>query len=398
MDASAKDTPLQKRVKRHVSGRQREFFISTQPGLEELALGELKCILPEPGDAAVVPGGVVFRGRLRDCCLANLQLRTAGRILMRAAVFKATNFRQLERQTREVPWELYLYSQAAFGMRVAARGSRLYHRKAIAERMESCIRERLAKFGMERDASRGRPIDQILFVRAENDQFTLSVDSSGRNLHKRGIKRTRTPAPIRESTASAVLMLSGYTHTEPLIDPMCGSGTFSLEGAMMAKGIPAGWSRDFAFMDWPAFRPRQWEYLKRQAGTGITRVARPRIFASDTDERACRGLGKIIDEHGLSDIVTVTNADFFSLSPERLTDQVGLVVINPPYGRRMGARRDSAKLLEAICARLKERYLGWRLALIAPRKHLGPGVPLKLTARPLYHGGLHLTLFEGTIQ
>ncbi len=398
MPSPNKDTPLQKRIRRHIVGRQREFFIATRPGMEAMGMAELKSLLPQIETASVVSGGVTFSGRMVDCYRANLQLRTVGRVLMRIADFKATNFRQLARETTGIPWELYLHKQANPEIRVSARGSRLYHKKAIIQHMAPTIRERLLRFGMDPDEPPDSTMNQMIFVRVRDDRFGLSIDSSGPALYKRGMKTGRAIAPIRESIASAILRLSGYTGTGPLIDPMCGSGTFSLEGAMVAKQIPPGWFRDFAFMDWPAFRPRQWAFLKKEAGKAISRATRPRIFASDADEKACGRLRRVVDDHRLADIIHVSTQDFFELSPQELTDQVGWVVINPPYGRRIGNRRDSDKLFRDICSRLRQAYLGWKLALIGPRRDLEDAIPSSLTTHSLHHGGLRLLLFEGTIQ
>lgn len=124
---------------------------------------------------------------------------------------------------------------------------------------------------------------QQLFVRAVNDQLTVSIDSSGDMLYKRGLKIQGGKAPIRETTAASILALAGYHIGEPLIDPMCGTGTFSLEGAMIANHIPAGWYRNFAFMGWPCFKPSRWKHIRREAKGRITRLTKPVIFASDTE-------------------------------------------------------------------------------------------------------------------
>lgn len=397
MKTAEKNKALQRRIKQQVAGRLRDFFIATAPGMEQVCLTELNNLAIDIGDLAAIAGGVGFRGRLKHSYLANLHLRAANRILMRMTAFRASNFKQLELKLSDFPWELYLNAGIPLHVKVTTRKSRLYHKTAIKERVETCITKHLARRGSPENTASNHHEHQTIHVRAENDRFTISIDSSGEILHKRGIRKTRALAPIRENIGAAVLQLSGYTGTEPIIDPMCGSGTFSLEGAMMAKHIPAGWFRDFAFMGWPAFRPKQWAYLKREAGKTITQAAQPRIYASDKDEKACAMLEKCILKHDLSDIIRVSTRDFFDLVPEQLTNRTGLVVINPPYGRRMGNRQDSNALFSAICNHLIGRYRGWKLALIAPSRHLTKTIPFNLVAHPLVHGGLKLTLLEGTI-
>ena len=150
-------------------------------------------------------------------------------------------------------------------------------------------------------------------------------------------------------------------------------------------------------MGWPVCKPDQWEYIKREAGLSIIKADNPRIFASDVDENACNMLEKCAVHYGLSDIIKVSTADFFNLTPRELTGQTGLVVINPPYGRRIGTCMESDRLFSAVCDRLIQKYKGWKLALIAPTKRLAKTVPFKLTAHKLLHGGLKLTLLEGKI-
>ena len=388
---------LLRRIRRHVRGPERDFFAATSPGLESLCLEELGDLSLGTGEGRAVPGGVAFRGRIQDCYAANLHLRTANRILMRIDTFRASNFRQLEKRLSGFGWELYFASGPAPQVRVVAKRSRLYHGGAIADCVSRSINERSQRIDFVKVPGVASSSVQQIYVRVEDDRFTLSVDSSGEILHKRGLKKHAARAPIRETIAAAVLRLAGYSVTDPLIDPMCGSGTFSLEAAMAAKNVPAGWFRNFAFMGWPVFSQDQWEYMKREAGASMAKADQPRIFASDVDEEACGILGECTARHGLSDIVRVSSVDFFDLKPVELTDKSGLIVINPPYGRRVNTRKESSRLFAEICDRLARDYKGWKLALMVPTKRLAKTVPLRLRAHPLLHGGLRLTLLEGRI-
>jgi putative N6-adenine-specific DNA methylase len=238
---------------------------------------------------------------------------------------------------------------------------------------------------------------QTIFIRGVNDRFTVSIDSSGDHLHKRGLKKHTGKAPLRETLAAAALLLAGYSGQKPLIDPMCGTGTFSLEAAMMAEGIPAGWFRQFAFMGWPSFRRAQWEYLKSQSETNFNSRRLPSIFASDQDPAACRRLENCLEQNRLAGAINVVQQDFFDLFPADLTDQTGLVAINPPYGRRLENRRKSDQLFMKICTRLKQAYPGWKLILISPTEKLAQKVPFKLAKHPISQGGLKPVMMVGTI-
>ena len=151
-------------------------------------------------------------------------------------------------------------------------------------------------------------------------------------------------------------------------------------------------------MQWPAYRKKRFEYLKRQFEDDFVQLEKPLIFASDKDPRACRQLERCTRQFGLSDTVSINNADFFDLVPSDFTDQPGLITINPPYGRRIGTRQECIEIFQAICETLARRYKGWRLILIAPGKQLQKKVPFKLKTYPLLHGGLTLKLMVGKIR
>ena len=389
---------LSKRIKRHVIGRTRSYFIACPPGFETLCAKELTAIPLNVQHASVIPGGVEFKGRLDDCYLANLNLRTASRILLRLDAFKASNFNQLEKKLAEIPWELYLSHPSALNIRATVKRCRLYHTGAIEKRLRESIADGLPGTAINDGNGLDPALPQQIFVRGIDDDFTVSIDSSGENLYKRGLKKHTGTAPLRETLAAASLLLAGYSGKEPLIDPMCGAGTYSLEAALMAKKIPPGWFREFAFMQWPAYRPKRFGYLKRQFEDYFVQPEKPLIFASDKDPLACRQLEQCTRQFGLSDSISINNVDFFELVPQDFADHPGLVTINPPYGRRIGSRRESMEIFEAICEKLAREYKGWKLALIAPSKLLEKKVPFKLKTYPLFHGGLILKLMVGKIR
>ena len=386
---------LEKRIRRHVIGRPHPFFAVTAPGLEATCVAELDHLLPE-AQARAAAGGVLFKARLDDVQRANLMVRTAGRILMRIAGFSAVHFSQLEKALAAVAWELYLYRGQSVEVRASTHKSRLHHTEAVAQRVEAALAERARMVIFAEPQNPAALSPQLIYVRADHDRFTVSLDTSGTLLHKRGIKTEVGPAPIRETLAAAILYQLGYTGEQPLIDAMCGAGTFSLEAALMACRIPPGWHRSFAFQDWPAFKSRRWDHLRRECGAQMRRPAPAPIVANDLNSEACRRLEETLDRFVLNDSVGVRCQDFFSLAPHEVARDPGTVVINPPYGRRLGGRGESRILFGRICRHLQRHYQGWRTALIAP-----PGadseVPVGLSPRPLVHGGLRLNLYTGII-
>jgi putative N6-adenine-specific DNA methylase len=179
---------------------------------------------------------------------------------------------------------------------------------------------------------------------------------------------------------------------------MCGAGTFSLEAALIAKSIAPGMNRDYAFMQWPAFRPQQWNHIKNSAARKIIKLERPVIWASDTNAAACTRLLDCISQNGLDDAIQVGQADFFSLHPDEISNQPGLIVLNPPYGRRLPAEAATEGAYQRIAAKLRQDFNGWKAALLVPDERLARKLNLSLNAFPLAHGGLKLILLTGTIK
>lgn len=389
-------TAFEKRIKRRVIGNVHDFFAVTAPGIETLCLAELASLGVE---GKLVPGGVEFAGSLQACYLANLCLRTAGRVLMRIHSFRAWSFPALEKEASRFHWELFLRPGLAITLRVATHHCRLYHTAAIAERVLSGIQKRMEVSSDAAAKPEGASdIRQQIFIRGTDDRFVVSIDSSGDNLHLRGLKLHRGRAPLRETIAAAVLMYAGFTGAEVLVDPMCGTGTFSLEAALMAKRIPPGWFRKFAFMSWPAFRSQRWEYIKRKAAERFEILDAPRIFASDIDPDACSALAEGIRGGGLADAVSVSCHDFFELDPERLGVCPGVVVLNPPYGRRIGKAAESRNLIRAVVDRLCSKFRGWKFILIVPEDRHVPGIPASAMNYRVLHGGLRVKAMVGDIR
>ena len=381
-----------KRLKRHVIGRHREYFAVTSPGLEALCRRELMTICPDYAKPEIEDGGVRFNGRLDDCMLANLKLRTANRILMRVAEFRASGFARLQNQTARIQWELFLRPGANLKIRVATHHCRLYHTTAVAERIAEGIQARLGAVPSHETADQ-----QLLFVRGVDDRFTVSLDSSGALLYRRGLKSHRARAPIRETTAAAALMLARFSPAQTMLDPMCGSGTFALEAAMQIAGIPAGWFRRFAFFNWPAFTPERWAHLKKQSAPAPQVEAGHRIIAADIDPEACRVLKRCVDRFDLAGVVDVVNGDFFDHALVSAGSVPGLLILNPPYGRRLGSKRQSDHMLGRIASKLQSDYKNWKFVLVVPRSSLLSGLPFKFKVHPITHGGLHIKLTYGRI-
>ncbi|MBL0731448.1 MAG: hypothetical protein JJW03_01135 [Desulfosarcina sp.] len=390
---------FEKRIKRQIIAKEHLFFAATTSGLKSICYRELNNIPGSFKEIRMVDGGVEFTGRMQDCYKANLYLRTANRILMRIGSLKASNFRTLEKKLLQFPWELFLpfKNNILPEISVTAKHSRLYHTKAVADFFEKCITARFSTISDFHDGEDAY-LQQKLFIRIRNDKFLISIDSSGELLHKRGIKKHNHMAPIRETIAAAALMIAGYQPGTPLLDPLCGSGTFSIEGAMLTSNTPPGWFRDFAFMGWPCFRPAQWEYLKREAGKKVSLVGQCRIFASDIHFEACSRLSDILKANNLSAIARTEQKDFFAFLPSDIFEETGLVILNPPYGLRMGNKNKSENLLKKILNKLHISYAGWKYAIVVPRNAIPKKKLPYSSSHPFTHGGLDMVLLTGKIE
>jgi len=380
-----------------VVAQTHDFYIITMPGLEDLCARELIALKNDIQILSTEKGGLLYRGRLESLYHANLHLRTAGRILWRIAQFKATNFRQLNKRTHQQQWAYYLPPGCLPALKVTAHQSRLYHSKAIEQSIEDAIRQ----YWHANDIVPLNNTDQTLFVRIEHDYVMLSLDSSGAPLYQRGIKSHGGQAPLRENIAAAILMLSGYDGKRPLIDPMCGAGTFSLEAALMAKSVAPGCFRKFAFEQWPALRRQQWQFLKKTALQDIQPLTQAMIFASDFDAEACGKLADSISGNHLTDAIDVRCTDFFDLKPpcrDGETIEPGLLVLNPPYGRRLSTGEDIQSFYRRVGLKLKTDFCGWQAAILIPHPQLAGTMPFEYRSIPIMHGGLNLTLIIGVIK
>ncbi len=395
-------SPLLRRIKRHVTGPSHLFFASTPPGFEVLCKDELMQLLNDKDGIRVLEGGVEFRGKLADCYLANLHLRSCNRVLFRIAEFNASNFRRLEKHLMDIPWELYIKAESQPSVAVTARHSRIYHSDAITERVIESInsRKKYMPFVTDGDSA---PAAQDIFIRTVDDRMTISLDSSGDILYKRGVKQHTGKAPMRETIAAAALIRAGYNGEEIVFDPMCGTGTFSIEAAMMSRCIPPGWYREFSFMSWPGFRPAQWAHIKKQAEKEIRPAYdKKRILANDKDPAMCEALSKTLIEYGLETSIRVINDDFFKITPSDIYNYTGinmpgLIIINPPYGIRLGTRKGGIELSSQILKQLEQHYKGWRFALFSPEKRGFERTKLRGDKTIIDHGGLKLVLFTGVV-
>ena len=372
-----------------------QIFASTAPGLESIAAGELKT-LGVKGKQEM--GGVAFAGDLERIYETNLWLRTASRILVRLGRFHASTFYELERRAKKLPWGEFLSGSGAVRVRVTCRKSKLYHSDAVAERVLSAIAGTVSgsikSEAAEDDdeAAEAEAESQLFVVRIVNDECEISVDSSGDLLHRRGYRKEVAKAPLRETIAAAMVLASGWKRGDPLLDPMCGSGTIPIEAALLARKIAPGLKRDFQFMKWPGFDGDCWTRVVENARAAEITLS-GELLGSDRDAGAIQAAEHNADRAGVADSVRFFQ-EAVSGSMEGIDPAVGgtgWVLTNPPYGVRVGESGDLRNLYAKLGSTLGEKA-GWRLGVLTADLDLVRQTKLPLRARfSTSNGGIPVT-------
>lgn len=344
-----------------------DCFAICAPGIEAVTAAELQALGATID--ATEPGGVSFRADASLLYRANLELRTASRIVRRVAQFEARTWFELERHARKVPWGTLLGTGMVPGFDVTSRKSKLYHNRGIAERLERVV-------GVEGKAATSDPAKVALFlVRVVRDHFTISADASGELLHRRGYRQETAKAPLRETLAAAMLLGCGWDGSTALVDPFCGSGTIPIEAALLARHIPPGLDRTFAFEAWPDFDAALWERICADARSRIVPGA-PRIVGSDRDAGATEAAAANAERAGVGASIELRNVP---LSAVEALPGPGLLLTNPPYGVRIGEEKALRNLYAQLGNVARVRLPGWKVALLGanPRLEGQVGVPLR---------------------
>jgi putative N6-adenine-specific DNA methylase len=363
-----------------------DLFLVAAPGVEPALVREAAA-LPGAGQPRVVPGGVELRGDLELVYRANLWLRTATRVLVRVGELEAREFAKLRRRASGLPWERFVDGKHPLELSASQAGSRLYHTGAIVENLEAAIADRL-RAPLPADGEGGLKI----LARGVADKWTFSVDSSGELLHKRGWRAETAHAPLRETLAAAMLLLCEWDPRTPLVDPMCGAGTLPLEAAALAMRIAPGLERGFAFERWPGFDAALWQRLRDEArGAQLAAPPAP-IVGGDRSPAAVGAAERNAERAGLRAQVTLTHATLDELAPP---PGPGLVIMNPPYGRRLADPRSLRRLYADIGRVLRARFAGWRAALLVADMRLVDAVGARVQREhALVNGGLRVRLLE----
>lgn len=345
-----------------------DAFAVAAPGLAPLVAMELEGLGLAPRE--VTPEGVAFDADWRALATANLWLRTATRVLVRVASFRATSFRELEQRARRVDWTRVVAPGEAAALRVTCRKSRLWHSDAVAQRVHAAVAHvlgaavPLAAAADDEDDGDDAPRAQRLVVRVAHDVVTISADASGAPLHKRGWRTALAKAPMRETLAAACLLAAGYDPAAPVpfVDPLCGAGTLAIEAALLATGRAPGRWRRFAWERWAGAPPSLLSRTIRDTGADGRATCAVPIVARDRDPGAVRMARENAERAGVEAIVQVAQGELRALAP--VADE-GLWVSNAPWGRRVGGDADLTGLFATIGALATGAFRAWRVAVLA---------------------------------
>lgn len=352
------------------------------PGLESFLEAELRDLglKPKPGAHGVVP----FRATTRQLYAANVWLRTASRVLVRLGTFRATDFAHLQMRASEIDWAPWIGDDIAPEFRVTSHKSKLYHTEGIAQRLHKIVGP----------ASRGEPV-QPFVVRFEKDLCTISVDTGGTPLNHRGWRRDIGIAPLRPTMAAAMLMSVGYDGAVPMADPFCGSGTIVVEAALMARSLPPGGTRRYAFQTWPSFESGTWASVQGEVKAKSQPEREVVIEASDRDSLAVEITEKNAKRAAVADTVRVEKRVVSHL--EGRTGP-GWIVTNPPYGKRVGDG-DLVPLYKRFGAVLRERRPEYGVVMVANDRSLARAADGRLAPAPGFagsfgHGGIKVQVLS----
>ncbi len=372
-----------------------DLFAITAPGIEQITVDELRGLGVEA--EAVEKGRVGFAGDAATMYAANLRLRTASRVVIRIAQFHASSFAELERRAKRVPWSDHVASGGPVAFRVTCRKSRLYHSDAVAERLMTAVARVagdavITAAGDDDNSSEVGDAAQLFIVRLLHDEVSISADTSGVLLHKRGYRAEATRASLRETLAAAMLLASEWRPGMPLLDPLCGSGTIPIEAAMIAQNISPGLDRSFAFERWPSFDRKLWTALNERAIAERNDTPPAPIIGGDRDSGAIEISRRNAERAGVADSVEFHErslaeslGEFEAAAPDR-----GAIVTNPPYGIRVSGGAGLKNLYGLLGSRVRKQ--GWSLGILTSDDKLArqSGVALKSAFRTS-NGGIRVS-------
>ncbi|MCR5482172.1 MAG: class I SAM-dependent RNA methyltransferase [Clostridia bacterium] len=334
---------------------------------------------------------ITFLGDERAIVRSNLWLRCADRVLLKMGEFTALEFEDLFQQTKALAWEEWIPIDGKFTVNATSVKSKLHSVPACQSIVKKAIVEKLREtYAVETFEETGA--EYTVKATILKDRVTITIDTSGAGLHKRGYRVRDVAAPVKETLAAAMVQLSFWRSGRLMLDPCCGSGTIAIEAAMAGRNIAPGLSRKFASEGWEAVPQTLWKEERKAAFEAIDYDAEVRIEASDIDKRAVEAARENAIEAGVDDCITFRIDD---VANYKVRENSGIIIMNPPYGERIG-EKDQIEAIYAAIARICKEDPTWSLFLITTDKDFekkAMGRPAD-RRRKLYNGRLETCYYQ----
>jgi putative N6-adenine-specific DNA methylase len=367
------------------------YFATVAPGLELIAAKELEKL----GAKEVKPdvNGVYFQGDRTLLYRVNLWARTIYRVLVSIANIKAFNAEQLYYNVQKIDWSEYISPEQTLAVNCTGGNKNLNHTHFTALQIKNAIVDsQIKKTGQRSNIDPEHP-DLLINAHIYKNRCLLSLDSSGGSLHKRGYRAAMGLAPLKETLAAALLEFAEWTPDLPFLDPLCGSGTLALEAALKSLNIAPGlYRQSFGFQSWQDFDRSLWQKLIQEAKASQLNNFSAPIFGSDRNSEIIQQAIINSEFCGVGDRINFSQKELSEI--EAPTDS-GIIICNPPYGKRIGEERDLGALYKLLGDVFKQRFKGWTAYVLTGNKELAKKVGLKAAKRiPVYNGSLPCTLLK----
>ena len=371
-----------------------KFFASCPRGLESLLVEDLTAV--GVMDSQAIPGGVHFSAEWPACYAANLHSRIATRILWRVAHGRYAKEDDIYKLALDTAWPSWFAAGQTIRVDVTAVKSPLKSLEFITLRIKDAICDRFRADTGKRPSVDTREPDVRMHGFITADECTLYIDTSGAPLYQRGLRQKTVDAPLKENVAAGILRLSGWQPGTPLLDPMCGSGTFLLEAAQMALCIAPGAGRDFGFQRLKNFQLGVWKNLLDKAMDAEKPAANAQIYGSDISPVAVRAALANLDRAGLLPAVTLSTGDVLEIdAPANYGKTSGIMIANPPYGERLSELDELAAFYPLLGSALKRNFAGWSCYFLTADMRLPRLMRLTPSKKtPLFNGAIECRVFE----
>ncbi|MBN3036372.1 MAG: RNA methyltransferase [Bacteroidales bacterium] len=366
-----------------MKGEKFDLIAKTYEGLEEVLEKEIRDLGAQ--DTHIIRRGVRLSGDLAMMYRVNYRSRTALRVLKPVAVFRAGNENELYKGISRINWDEYLHEESTFAVEGVTSYSGMTHSHYVALKTKDAIADQFRNRTGRRPNVNTRLPDIRINVRIFKDECTVSLDSSGDSLHRRGYRTAAGPAPISEVLAAGMILLTGWNGDSTLVDPMCGSGTIPIEAALIAGGIaPGSFRKGFGFERWPGFDSTLWEHVIAEP---VPRPAHPPlIMGSDMSGRILTVARDNARAAGVEDLIQWKASYFNDLKSPAPN---GILIINPPYGERIRTEEIVNQYRE-MGTTLKHRFNGYTAWVISSDMEAMKAIGL--------HAGKKYKLFNGSLE